>query len=382
MTSRQRLLTALRHKEPDRVPIDLAGTQVTGISKTAYQNLRRYLDMPAKPPQLCDVIQQIVTPHEDMLLKFGIDTRGLWPLTSHNHGFLDRDDGDYLGHVDEWGLGYRIQKQNGLYYDQFSFPLQYQILTPGLLANYPWPDGGAAWRLRHLREQAVAWRRQGFAVVLKSVCAGLLEMTIRLRGMEEALVGLLLGKNVTGNLLDHILKVKLDYWDRALDELGDVVDVIAEGDDFGSQMSQLISKATFLDLIEPRQRELVRFMRRKAPDAAVFFHSCGNIREFLPYFIDMGIQIINPVHITAEGMDPGALKKDFGNDVVFWGGGIDTQGTLPNGTPHQVRDEVTRNVEILAAGGGYVFNTIHNIQADVPPQNIAAMYEAVLSLSY
>ncbi|MBN2000098.1 hypothetical protein JW935_21280 [candidate division KSB1 bacterium] len=382
MIPRQRLLTSLQHSEPDRVPIDLAGTPFTGISAEAYKNLRHYLDMPAKPPQYNDVVQQTVTPHEDMLLKFGVDTRGLWPRTRRHHGFPDRDDGECLVHVDEWGLGYQIKKQGGLQYEQYSFPLQWQILTPGLLAHFPWPDGGASWRFNNLREQAITYRQQGYTVVLKSICAGLLEMAIRLRGMEECLVGLLMEKKVTGNLFDQILRVKLDYWDRALDLLGDVVDVIAESDHFSDNMSQLISIATFRDLIEPRQRELVRFMRRKAPDARIFFHCCGNIRDFLPDFINMGIQIINPVNITIAGMEPELLKKDFGNDIVFWGGGIDTQGILVHGTPQQVRDEVTRNLEILATGGGYVFNTIHNIPADAPPKNIAAMYETVLILGY
>ena len=119
-------------------------------------------------------------------------------------------------------------------------------------------------------------------------------------------------------------------------------------------------------------------MKKKAPQAKIFFHSCGNIRPILPDFIEMGIDIINPVHIRAEGMAPDLLKKEFGGDLVFWGGGVDTQETLPHGTPQQVRDEVKRNIDWFAPGGGFVFNTIHNIQADVPPENIVAMYETVL----
>jgi uroporphyrinogen decarboxylase len=306
-----------------------------------------------------------------------VDTRGLWPATSHNAGFEDEENGDYLSHIDEWGLGYRKSKDGGLWYDLYLSPLSGKSLDSELLDGYPWPDGGASGRFESLRQQALAYREQGYAVVLKSICAGLLEMAIRLRGMEDCLVDLLLDKKNSGRLLDKILYVKLQYWQAALDELGDVVDVIAEADDFGTQLSQLISYDTFREMIKPRQSELIAYMRSRADNAFIFFHSCGNIRAFLPDFIDMGIDIINPVHITAAGMDPAGLKKDFGGDVVFWGGGIDTQEILPHGTPAQVRDHVKSNIEALAPGGGFVFNTIHNIQADIPPENIVAMYETL-----
>jgi len=216
-------------------------------------------------------------------------------------------------------------------------------------------------------------------VVLKSICAGLLEMAIRLRGLENCLIDLLVNKKSVEYLLDKILEIKLNYWETAMGQLGELVDVLAEGDDFGTQTSQLISYQLFKEVIKPRQKILISTMKKLAPQANIFFHSCGNIRPFLPDFIDMGIDIINPVPITAAGMEPRQLKKDFGKDVVFWGGGIDTQGTLPKGTPDQVRDEVKRNLDIFAPGGGFVFNTIHNIQADVPAENLLAMYETVLN---
>jgi len=377
MTPRERLLATLNHKEPDRVPLDLASTQVTGISLTAYQNLRQFLGLPDKIPIICDAIQQICTPHPDILEHFSVATRGLWPITNANYDFNDEDDGIYLSHVDEWGLGYRIKKENGNWYDVFINPLAEKTLSPEFLRDYEWPDGGDKRRFHGLRQQALAYRQAGYAVVLKSVCAGLLEMAIRLRGMENCLIDLLMDVDNAGILLDKILQVKLKYWETALNELADVVDVIAEGDDFGTQMSQLISPDMFRDIIKPRQAELISFMKAKAPKAFIFFHSCGNIRNLLPDFIDMGIDIINPVHIKATGMNPVQLKKEYGRDIVFWGGGIDTQEILPYGTPEQVKEEVRKNIEILAPGGGFVFNTIHNIQADVPPENIISMYEAL-----
>jgi len=377
MTSRERILTALRHQEPDQIPLDLASTQVTGISKIAYENLRKFLHLPTTETNICDRIQQICIPHDDVLQKFGVDTRGLWPLTNHNYDFNDQDDGEYLSHVDEWGLDYRFQKKHGLWYDLYLSPLAGKTLSREIIQNHAWPSGGDKARIAGLREQALAFREAGFAVVLKSICAGLLEMAIRVRGMEDFLIDLLTDPQNAALILDKILQVKLDYWEMALAELGDVVDILAEADDFGTQTSQIISLNTFREMIKPKQEMLIAFMKKRAPNAFIFFHSCGNIRDFLPDFIEMGIDIINPVHITASGMEPVQLKKDFGDAIVFWGGGIDTQNTLPHGTPEQVRAEVRRNIEALAPGGGFVFNTIHNIQADVPPENIVAMFEAL-----
>lgn len=376
MTSRERLLMAVRHQEPDRIPLDLASTQVTGISIRAYRALLRALDLPEHEFYTCDAVQQICVPSDEVLERLGVDTRGLWPRTSATD-FRDEDDGVYLSHKDEWGLGYRIPKTGGLWYDLVHHPLADKTLTRSLLDDYPWPRGGDPDRFKGLRDHALRFRKAGYAVVLRSVCAGLLEMAIRLRGMENCLVDLILDKTSSGLLLDKILEVKLAYWERALSELGDTVDVLAEGDDFGTQESQLISPDLFRDLIRPRQAELIAFIKSRAPGAFVFFHSCGSVRDFLPDFIEMGIDIINPVHIRARGMEPAGLKKDFGKEIVFWGGGIDTQNTLPRGRPEEVREEVKHNIEALAPGGGFVFNTVHNIQADVPPENILAMVETL-----
>ncbi len=375
MNSRERLLTTLNHKEPDRIPLDLASTQVTGISINAYKNLRRFFGFKRTQPKICDAIQQICIPDDDIMQMLGVDTRGLWPITNHNYDFKDNDDGEYLSHVDDWGLGYRFRKEDGLWYDLYLSPLAGKTLSPELIDTHVWPRGDDPTRIKGLREQAIAHRQAGYAVVLKSICAGLLEMAIRLRGMEDFLVDLLMDEQNAGRLLDKILQIKIEYWQMTLEDLGDVVDVIAEGDDFGTQTSQLISAKTFRKTIKPRQAEVISFIKHKAPNAFIFFHSCGNIRELLSDFIEMGIDIINPVHITAIGMEPSALKKDFGDDIVFWGGGIDTQHTLPHGSPQQVREEVKRIINTLAPGGGFVFNTIHNIQPDVPPENIITMYE-------
>jgi uroporphyrinogen decarboxylase len=195
--------------------------------------------------------------------------------------------------------------------------------------------------------------------------------------MSDLLMDMASSPALAEALFDRLVQIKLDFWEMALPALAGVVDVIAMADDYGTQTSQLISPRMFRRLLKPRLAVLTAAVRRLAPDAALFFHSCGNVRPLIPDFIELGFDILNPIHIRADGMEPVALKRDFGRDIVFWGGGVDTQGVLPRGTPDQVKEDVRRNLDALAPGGGYVFNTVHNIQADVPPENLVAMWDAV-----
>jgi uroporphyrinogen decarboxylase len=168
---------------------------------------------------------------------------------------------------------------------------------------------------------------------------------------------------------------KSAYWERALRDVGDLVDVVVEADDLGGQQSLLLSPKTYRRLIKPRHQRLFGFIKKQAP-VKVFYHSCGAIRPLIGDLIEAGIDILNPVQVSAAGMDPRELKREFGRDLVFWGGGVDTQQVLGTGNPQQVRDDVQRNVEALAPGGGFVFAAVHDIQANVPPENIMAMWEA------
>jgi uroporphyrinogen decarboxylase len=202
--------------------------------------------------------------------------------------------------------------------------------------------------------------------------------------MSNFLCDLAMDTVAAERILDRLLELKKRYWAMVLDELGDLIDVVVENDDYGTQQSQLISPTMYHALFEPRLRDLVGFVKRKhaerrGPDEPgyFFFHSCGNVRPYLPSFIDMGVDVLNPVHVSAKGMDPAALKRDFGRDITFWGGGVETQHVLPHGTPDEVRRDVRRNVEALMPGGGFVFNTVHNIQAEVPPENVMAMWETL-----
>ncbi len=374
MNPRQRLLTALDHREPDHAPFDLGSTQITGIHIIAYRRLRQALGLPATEPELCDSIQQLALPEEDLLQRLQVDTRGLYPLNSHNWGVVEEDAGDHWRYRDEWGITHVRPKQDGLYYSIREVPIPNP--TPEAIRRHPWPDMGAAWRIDGLRKQAERYRAEGFAVVLKDAFAGIFEFAQRIVGMEKLLMLMALDASLAGVLFDKLLELKLAYWQTALSELGDVVDVVTYADDYGTQRSQLISPAMFRQQIKPRVRQIFALQAKLAPHAKRFFHSDGNVRPLIPDFIEMGVDILNPVQATAVGMNLAELKQEYGQYLTFWGGGVDTQGVLPLGSPEQVREEVRRNIEILAPGGGYVFNSIHNIQADVPPENIIAMWEA------
>jgi uroporphyrinogen decarboxylase len=377
MTPRERLLTALDHREPDRIPFDLGSTQVSGIHAVAYRRLRAYLGLPAVEPRLCDVVQGLAVPDDDVVEALGVDVRGLFPLNSHNWKIDVVDAGGYWAFLDEWGMTQHQPKEDGLYFSVVTSPLDRPDLTADDVRAHPWPDTGDPQRIEGLRALAQAYRDQGRAVMIKGVLAGIFEMSQRVRGMERLMVDLASDEDLACAVLDTMVELKLRFWEMALPRLGDLVDVVSEADDYATQTSQLISPRMFRRIFKPRLQTLFARIHELAPHAKLFFHSDGNIRPILPDLIEIGIDILNPVHITATGMEPAALKRDFGKDVCFWGGGVETQTVLPFGTPQEVRDNVRRNVDALAPGGGYVFNTIHNIQADVPPENVVAMIEAL-----
>lgn len=380
MNSRERILLTLDHREPDKVPYDLAGSTWTGITNGAYQKLLSHLKLPSEEPVWADVIQQIVVPSPLVLDLLKVDTRGLLPLTSHNWDVYSQltDAGDYLQYEDEWNFTHHFPKDNGHWFSLVKNPLD-NLESPSEndIIEFKWPYAADKRRVAGLREKALQYRDMGKLVMIKGLCAGVFEMHQRVRGMSNAMLDSFMWPEFSDLLIGKLADLKIEFWEMALNELGDVVDVVAEGDDYGTQESQLISPEHFRDYYKPHMGRVIQAMRRNAPGAKVMFHSCGNVRPIIPDFIEMGVDILNPVHITAAGMEADQLKKDFGRDIVFWGGGVDTQKILPSGSLTEVADSVKRNIDHLAPGGGFVFATVHNIQSEVPPANIMAMLETL-----
>jgi uroporphyrinogen decarboxylase len=374
MTSRERILTTLRHQEPGRVPFDLGSTKVTGIHRVAYERLRPALGLEPREAAISDLTQQLAAVDEDLLQALHVDTRGVASGDPAGWKPCIREEGRYRSFTDAWGLSRRMPR-DGWYYDLCGHPLA-EAASPEEIRRYPWPDPQDPARFAGLRARAQAARDTGCAVILGGVCSGLTEMSLWLRGYEQFFTDLVADRPMAEVMLDLILETKLRYWERALAEVGDLVDIAMEGDDLGMQQCLLMNPRVYRELVKPRQAQLFSHIKKQAP-VFVFYHTCGSVVEILPDLIEVGVDILNPVQVSAAGMDTRRLKAEFGRDIVFWGGGVDTQRVLPHGTPQEVRDEVRRRIDDLAPGGGFVFNTVHNIQADVPPENILAMWETL-----
>jgi uroporphyrinogen decarboxylase len=374
-TSAHRLLDALNHREPQGIPFDLGGTKVTGIHIEAYKNLMYtlYGEYPEEIP-LVHFTQQLAEPDTKLLDELGVDTMGLFGATPPGKTSTG-EQGEYYTCQDEWNLRWKMPKSGGLYYDMFYHPLSG---TDYDIEGFDWPLGADPHRFDGLGEQLVQAKSAGKGIVLGGVCAGILEMSMWLRGFEDFLLDLALDPEAACGLMDRILGIKLAYWDTALDKFGDHILVAQEADDLGTQTSSLVSPDMYRKLIKPRHKKLFDFIKQKtAGKTKVFLHSCGNIYELIPDLIDAGVDILNPVQVSATGMETARLKREFGDALTFWGGGIDTQSVLPHGSSQEVKDEVRRRIDDLAPEGGFVFTTVHNIQADVPPENILAMIEAL-----
>jgi uroporphyrinogen decarboxylase len=244
----------------------------------------------------------------------------------------------------------------------------------GDLKDYPWPKGDDPSRFAGLRERALALRRDTPYAVVSGISGVVYEICWYLRGLEQWLCDLVTDPAFCEALLDQTLKFWLDWFRVFLDEAGDVVDVIMIGDDLAGQNGPLFNPLLYRRLVKPRQKQLVQFIRSRTK-ARIWYHTCGACQEFIPDLLDNGIHILNPVQVSARGMDPAELKRRFGKQLVFWGGGIDTQHILPRGTPDEVAREVRRNLKAFMPGGGYIFNNVHNIQGEVPADNILALFD-------
>ena len=379
MQSRERILTALAHREPDRVPFDLGSTVVTGISVVAYGALREHLRLPPVEPVLVDIIQQIARVDDDVLDLLGVDAAGVSPRSSATFQIEIRDGGDHTYFHDDFGIGWKMPRVGGLYYDMYEHPLAGDDVTAADVEAYPWPDPRDPLRFVGLREAAQAVRDSGRAVVVGSMSAGIIEIYQWMRGYEDYFSDLAANESLAEAFLEKSLELQLMYWERMTETLGDLIDVAATADDFSGQYGLLISPETYRRLCKPRHRRLFDLIHSRSR-AKVFFHSCGSVRMAIPDLIEAGVDILNPGQVSATGMDSAELKREYGRDLVFWGGGVDTQHVLGTGTVAQVRDEVRRRLDDLMPGGGFVFNAVHNIQGNVPPENIVAMWQTVREL--
>jgi len=374
----ERLSTALSHHEPDIIPFDLGSTNITGININAYKG---YLDFKGwraldESPKILDTVQQLAKVPENVLTKLSVDTRGLFTCPPAGFKLARTENERYQAFTDNWGITWQMPKENGRYYDMCAHPLAGDIEISDI-EKFPWPDPLDESIFADMPDQIAALESSGYGLVLNGFTSGILEMGLRLRGFEQFFMDLFINPGLAEAMLDKLTELKCIYWEKALGLFGDKVLVAVEADDLGTQTSQLISPETYRKLLKSRHKQIISVIKKQAPHSKVFFHTCGAVRPLIPDLIEAGVDILNPVQVAAKDMDTKALKKDFGDCITFWGGAVDTQQTLPRGTPEQVKDEVKRRIEDLAPSGGFVFSAVHNIQADVPPANIEAMLEAL-----
>jgi len=382
MTSRERVLKAVNHEEPDRIPFDFASTLVTGINVNAYLRLAEYyLGIKPEKIELYDTAQQLPIVDEIILKELGVDIRGLIPNFGRKNPIVE-DKGDHYLFKDEWSEALGIQKEGEHSFSNVEPPLAGNI-TEQDIDDFPWPNPTDPALFDGLEKKAKAYYDKGYAVILESLCAGIFEMYWRMRGYDQFIYDCSDHPNLVHKLLDKIVELKIEFYKTATEKLGEYVQFIRESDDLADQRGLLITSEQYHEFIRPRHEKLFKAQKDNFPEPFyTFFHSCGNVYDLIQDFIDIGVNVLNPVQLSAEGMNAEKLKAEYGQKLAFWGGGVDTQHVFPHGTPEQVEQNVEKNIKALKPNGGFIFGAIHNILDDVPTENILAMLDTYKKLRY
>ncbi len=411
MTRRERVLAALDHKVPDRVPVDLGAMRSTGITAAAYGRLKDHLGLREGFVPVYDVVQQLAQPEQAVLDYWDADVvdlgRAFLTEPSEWKDFVLPDGRPakipgYINFVSDGSGGYLALAADGTpigampagayYLSQTKFPLldwdgaDLSVLKrlPQLMDHVTWaalpcaPHHKPATpeHLAEIRRRAKHLYEATDYAVMVAFGANLLEWGQYLCRMDQFLMDLASDRRKAEALLDKLVESHLAGLEKLLPAVDGYVQIIQMGDDFGSQNALQISPRLYREVFKPRQKIIYDAVRKKS-GLRIFLHSCGAIADIIPDLIELGVEAINPVQTSAHGMDPVRLKKEYGRDLTFWGGGCDTQRVLPEGTPAEIREHVRERIQVLSPGGGFVFTQVHNIMSHVPPANIAAMVSAV-----
>lgn len=373
LTHRERVLTSLNHQQPDRIPLDFGAIGPSEIVVSAYENLKKYLGVKDEPKPLGRSPRTVV-PDETVLRRFDIDTRTLrlGEFKTRKRRVIDADT-----FVDEWETTWK--RSPGQFYITVNGAFQKCDPKVELLESFHWPDPNDPGLYEGLKEKAESLRRNtDFAIVLSLIHSnGILKQCTNLRGFAEFLIDLYENKEFACRLLDIVTEISIRIAENALDAVGDNVDVVYFADDLGHQQSTFMSPATYRELIKPRHKRFFTAVKSRSK-AKTLMHSDGSVYHLIDDLIDVGVDVLNPVQVSARNMDPERLKREFGDRLCFWGG-VDTRDVLPFRSPKEVREEVRRMIDVMGKGGGYVLTSVQSIQAEVPPENIAAMFEEARS---
>ena len=409
MNSKALILAAINHQTPERVPVDLGATPSSGISLVAHQNLIKYLGKTHLKARMYDVIQEVVQPEMELLDHFHVDVLDIgrnfntdpsyWYELEVIEGYPalypqwftieKQSDGSNRAISPSSGQAIGIMPQGATFFDQLIFPYSdgypdnystlAQDMTRAVWGGFgftPWDWAGEKdfWKL--LREKTIELKNKTDKALLLGIGCNLFEWGAFLRRLDQFLMDLYTDPLKVHALLDALLESHMNTLSKTCEAVGDVVDIIKFGDDLGMINGPFFSVEIYREYFKPRHKMLCDYVKSHS-SMHTMLHCCGGIYELIPELIEAGFEILNPIQINAVNMEPERLKKEFGKDVTFWGGGCDTSRMLNRATPAEVRKHVLHNLEIFSKGGGYVFNTVHNIMPDVPPENIVAMFDAV-----
>jgi uroporphyrinogen decarboxylase len=407
MNSRERLLTAINHKQPDRFPVDIGATPSSGLSAVAYHNLIRYLGLNLKN-HVYDVVQEVSQPEMELLEILRVDVLDIGRFFNNYENYWHelelikgvpglypkwfnpekQSDGSWLA-AGPTGEFIGKMPAGATFFDQVIFP--YYDGYPENYDNISYEMKRVSWggfgfppydRINEknfwkmLRETICDERSKTDKALLIGVGCNLFEWGTFLRRIDNFLMDLYLDPGNVHKLLDKLLEMHMDFLAKICESIGDLVEVVKFGDDLGTNTGPFMPLEIYNEFFKPRHKMMCDYVKKNT-SAHTMIHCCGGIYELIPGLIEAGFEILNPVQINAFNMEPERLKKDFGRDITFWGGGANTQSILNRATPQQVKDHVRKNIEVFARDGGFVFNTVHNILPDVPPENIVAMFEAV-----
>ena len=407
MTSRERVLAAINHKEADHLPRDLGATPSSGISAIAYNNLVKYTGLNSGPAKIYDVVQQVAQPDDPVLDRFKIDavdigrmyneTPAHWkefPLADGSIGLIPTWFNPERQPDGSWNVyknGTRIARMpvgatffDGTYVpypeeipeDLSDLDAQMDMILWQAMVHAPWDHASEEDFWPELRRRALRLRETTDRAIVIVCGCNLFEWGTFLRKIENFLCDIMLDEEGVERLLDELLQRHLKTLEKVCHYVGDICDVLRFGDDLGMDTGPFMQPAIYRRLFKPRHAQLNAYVHEHST-MKTFLHSCGSIYKVMPDLIEAGYDIINPVQFIARDMEADRLKREFGKDITFWGGGCDTRRILNHGTPEQVRDHVRQMIETLAPGGGFVFNTVHNIMPDCPPENVEMMFRTV-----
>lgn len=404
MTPRERVWAALNHQQPDRAPIDLGGHRSSGIAAIAYARLRQFLGLTPRPIRVYDPIQQLAIVDQDVLDLLHVDVielgRGFalddehwvdwtlpdgtpcqmprWAAPERRPGawVLKNDQGREVGRMADGGIYFEQRCWPYLEQDDLDrLPEALEETIWGAIPTPPGPLVAGPGGLQRLADGARRLRAQTDRAIVALFGGNLLEVGQSLYRSDNFLMLLAGNPRRAHELLERLVELHLARLEPFLAAVGDSIDVIQFGDDLGMQQGPQMSTEMYVEFFQPRHARMWRRAKELA-DVKVMLHCCGGVRPLLPHLIEAGVDAINPVQISCKGMDPRELKRSFGTQLTFWGGGCDAHHILPAGTPEDIRAHVRQQMDILKPGGGFVFQPVHNILADVPPQNVQAMFDA------